>query len=307
MRLRETELRFVDDSSAAVLPSPDEEANEFESSGISEAFHPKHDDSSCSGGQLSSPPRPNNNTQQLQYLYGRPLNKLSPTDQYFSNIPGNGSIAYKFNGGGGGSGGLESNRKWSAAISPAYVSSVMSSSTSECGGECCGGHAPFPIPTPPDPHAPAVIPATMCKGTQISPTSVIQMYSASLSRQKTIPQQPVRPAPNYANGRVGCSGGTSANNNLLKPVAGDDADVSSQSSSSCVVRFDGHSETEMAATPCKQMNLLPDPLIKVHQATVKRVHLNHVSSGPYPPKHQQIKAGFIFVYHFWEVFEAIVA
>lgn len=60
MRLRETDLQFVDDSSAAVLPSPDEA--EVESSGISEAFavasHAKHDDSvlSSSGGQ-SSPPR----------------------------------------------------------------------------------------------------------------------------------------------------------------------------------------------------------------------------------------------------------
>ena len=67
-------------------------------------------------------------------------------------------------------------------------SSIMSSSTSECGGECCGGHAPFPMPTPPDPNLPTVIPATMCKATQISPTSVIQMYSAAatLSRKQQV-------------------------------------------------------------------------------------------------------------------------
>ena len=56
-----------------------------------------------------------------------------------------------------------------------------SPATSDC-GECCGGHAPHPQ-LPMDPRAPAIIPATMCKSTQISPTSVVEMYAASLSRK----------------------------------------------------------------------------------------------------------------------------
>ena len=49
-------------------------------------------------------------------------------------------------------------------------------SSSEC-GECCGGHAPYPTLT----RAPNIIPATMCKSTQISPTTVIEMYAAAAS------------------------------------------------------------------------------------------------------------------------------
>ena len=56
-----------------------------------------------------------------------------------------------------------------------------SPATSDC-GECCGGHAPHPT-LPHDPRAPAIIPATRSKSTQISPTSVVEMYAASLSRK----------------------------------------------------------------------------------------------------------------------------
>ena len=56
-----------------------------------------------------------------------------------------------------------------------------SPATSDC-GECCGGHAPYPQ-VPMDPRSPVIIPATMCKATQISPTSVVEMYAASLSRK----------------------------------------------------------------------------------------------------------------------------
>ena len=56
-----------------------------------------------------------------------------------------------------------------------------SPATSDC-GECCGGHAPYPQ-LPSDPREPGIIPATMCQGTQISPTSVVEMYAASLSRK----------------------------------------------------------------------------------------------------------------------------
>ena len=56
-----------------------------------------------------------------------------------------------------------------------------SPATSDC-GECCGGHAPYPQ-LPLDPRARGIIQATMCKGTQISPTSVVEMYAASLSRK----------------------------------------------------------------------------------------------------------------------------
>ena len=58
------------------------------------------------------------------------------------------------------------------------------SSSSEC-GECCGGHAPYPSISP----RPAnIIPATMCKGTQISPTTVIEMYAASVRRTGSLPR-----------------------------------------------------------------------------------------------------------------------
>ena len=50
------------------------------------------------------------------------------------------------------------------------------SSSSDC-GECCGGHAPYPSISP---RSPNIIPATMCKATQISPTTVIEMYAASV-------------------------------------------------------------------------------------------------------------------------------
>jgi len=190
-------------------------------------------------------------------------------------------------------------------------SSVMSSSeaTSEC-GECCGGHAPFPS-LPVDPTAPVIIPATMCKGTQISPTSVIQMYhQMSLSRGRTskpadvnaaplphsnttdIPPPPFRPAPNlssYCNGRPLGIG-------LKTVTAGDDADVSSQSSSSCVtmaasatsgaVRFEGGSEAVNPAdeldtlTPCKQMNLLHDPLAKVQSKMTMHQLANAIHRSP---------------------------
>merc|ERR1719266_1749107 len=50
-------------------------------------------------------------------------------------------------------------------------------SSSEC-GECCGGHAPYPTLVT---RAPNIIPATMCKSTQISPTTVIEMYAAAAS------------------------------------------------------------------------------------------------------------------------------
>ena len=78
------------------------------------------------------------------------------------------------------------------------------SSSSDC-GECCGGHAPYPSISP---RSPNIIPATMCKGTQISPTTVIQMYAASvrgrngsLTRSKPFPNGfhvpcPVAPAMN---------------------------------------------------------------------------------------------------------------
>ena len=56
-----------------------------------------------------------------------------------------------------------------------------SPATSDC-GECCSGHPPHPQ-LPLDQKSRAIIPATMCKGTQISPTSVVEMYAASLSRK----------------------------------------------------------------------------------------------------------------------------
>ena len=70
------------------------------------------------------------------------------------------------------------------------ASDGLISSSSDC-GECCGGHAPYPSISP---RSPNIIPATMCKGTQISPTTVIQMYAASvrgrngsLTRSKPFP------------------------------------------------------------------------------------------------------------------------
>ncbi len=54
----------------------------------------------------------------------------------------------------------------------------LESSSSDC-GECCGGHAPYPVTKSPNP---TIIPATMCKATQISPTTVIEMYAASVRR-----------------------------------------------------------------------------------------------------------------------------
>ena len=283
--LKEMELRFVDESSA-VLPSPSPDCGD-ESSGMSTSdFHMKttptharqesdHQDSMQSSSCQSSPP-PDPMTRLPSYLYGRPLpvfaappvaplkNTSFPVleelkggkphhDHYlhhthfqqdlglphFSDLSKDSS---SFTG--------QTEPKLPtiyAGDSPFGSSSIMSSSTSEC-GECCGGHAPFP-PAPVDPSAPVIIPATMCKGTQISPTSVIEMYSASLSRKTNeIPPPPKRPAPNLTNGR-------------LMP-GGEDADISSQSSSSgaAAVRFGNPEEIP----PCPKMALL-DPLSKVQK------------------------------------------
>ena len=54
---------------------------------------------------------------------------------------------------------------------------ILASSSSDC-GECCGGHAPYPALVT---RVPNIIPATMCKSTQISPTTVIEMYAAAAS------------------------------------------------------------------------------------------------------------------------------
>lgn len=71
--------------------------------------------------------------------------------------------------------------------------SLGRSSTSDC-GECCGGHAPYPCLSP---RSPNIIPATMCKATQISPTTVIEMYAASVRRNGAVPSkgglQPLMP------------------------------------------------------------------------------------------------------------------
>ncbi len=69
---------------------------------------------------------------------------------------------------------------------------ISEESTSDC-GECCGGHAPYPSISP----RPAnIIPATMCKATQISPTTVIEMYAASASKKRSSPPQLVAGKPN---------------------------------------------------------------------------------------------------------------
>lgn len=60
---------------------------------------------------------------------------------------------------------------------------IPESSSSEC-GECCEGHAPYPNRLM-GAVSPNIIPSSMCKATQISPTTVIEMYAASVRRNNT--------------------------------------------------------------------------------------------------------------------------